>query len=289
MSQRVDSPGEATCVVCQQQSGRTLITKKWGYAIVRCDACSHVSTVVPANDLALTQPEQFYDERYFEGGMKDGYQSYEQQRITLVNHFSSFLNKHVLPLNSSGHLLDVGCAYGYCVEAAQRHFVASGIDVSRHAVDIARRRGLDCCVATLENYRPSTTFDVITMLDCIEHLPQPQHDARAARELLRPGGIVVVTTGDVESLYARFAGKHWRLMTPPQHLHFFSKRTLSRLLESVGFKPLVADRDWKMVPLALAGYQLCRRLGLPASWTGRLPGALPINLWDTVTIVAKRV
>ena len=288
MSQPAEA-NEAACVVCQQPCQRALLYMKWGYAIVRCTGCKHVSTVVSADDSCLAQPDQFYSQRYFEGGMKDGYQSYEHQRAALVQHFSRLIAKRVLPLKSAGHLLDVGCAYGYCVEAAQGHFVASGIDVSPHAIDVARSRGLDCSVSTLEDYRPSKLFDVITLLDCIEHLPRPQHDVRCAFDLLRRGGILVVTTGDIRALYPRLAGKHWRLMTPPQHLHFFSEATLTRLLESAGFQRRVAGRDWKRVPLALAAYQLCGRLGAPSAWTGRLPGALPINLWDTITIVAERV
>jgi SAM-dependent methyltransferase len=184
--------------------------------------------------------------------------------------------------------LDVGCAYGYCVEAAQNHFEACGIDVSPHAIEAARQRGLDCCVSTLTNFHSPERFDVITMLDCIEHLPEPQRDIGAAFELLRPSGILVITTGDIDTLTARLAGKRWRLMTPPQHLHFFSKQSLTRLVETAGFKPLVARRDWKRVPLALAAYQLCRRLGAPAGWTGNIRGALPVNLFDTITLVAER-
>jgi predicted SAM-dependent methyltransferase len=70
--------------------------------------------------------------------------------------------------------------------------------------------------------------DVITMFDVIEHLPQPREVLARCYRYLKPGGVIVITTGDFASIVARWAGAKWRLMTPPQHLWYFTKESLRR-------------------------------------------------------------
>ena len=67
------------------------------------------------------------------------------------------------------------------------------------------------------------------MLDVIEHLRDPAETVRLLVEALAPRGLLVITTGDWGSLCGRLMGRHWRLMTPPQHLFFFSKSNLAAL------------------------------------------------------------
>jgi hypothetical protein len=52
---------------------------------------------------------------------------------------------------------------------------------------------------------------------------------------MQPGALVAITTGDIDSLNARLRKAHWRLIHPPTHLHYFSKKTLTRLLNNYGF------------------------------------------------------
>jgi predicted TPR repeat methyltransferase len=74
------------------------------------------------------------------------------------------------------------------------------------------------------------------MWDVIEHLPNPRATLEAAASWLRPGGVLALSTGDVNSLAARIHGRHWGLLTPPWHQFYFSRGTMRRLLEDVGFQ-----------------------------------------------------
>jgi SAM-dependent methyltransferase len=133
------------------------------------------------------------------------------------------------------------------------------------------------------------SFDVIVMLDVIEHLPEPLDMLRLLGRHLAPGGIIVITTGDFASLIARLAGKRWRLMTPPQHLWFFTPDSLSRMARSAGLDCESVDHPWKIVPVSLVLFQLRRMLGLPQS---AQPGAggigLPLNLFDAMRVVLRK-
>ena len=106
---------------------------------------------------------------------------------------------------------------------------------------------------------------------------------------LNPGGIIVITTGDFGSLSSRIAGAHWRLMTPPQHLWFFSQVSMRRMAISLGLEVEQIDHPWKIVPLSLINFQFARMAGLkseriPAS--GRL--GLPVNLFDAMRVVLRK-
>jgi SAM-dependent methyltransferase len=79
-------------------------------------------------------------------------------------------------------------------------------------------------------------FDVVTMWATIEHMADPLAAVRRVAELTRPGGLFVLSTGDVTGPLARLNLHGWNLMLPPYHLFFFSPRTIDVLLRKAGFR-----------------------------------------------------
>ena len=112
----------------------------------------------------------------------------------------------------------------------------AGIELASAAAAAARARGLNVLqgCADEDNFRRIGHADVVVLLDVIEHLPDPRETLALCRRFLNPGGLVVITTGDFGSLAARLAGARWRLMTPPQHLWFFTVPGLRALATDVG-------------------------------------------------------
>ena len=112
------------------------------------------------------------------------------------------------------------------------------MDVSAYATEYARRElGLDVFTGTIEQLeRPPESVDLVTMLLTIEHLPDPKGVLQAAHRLLRPGGVLIIATHDVEGLWPRVVGARWRHFNVPEHVYYFSRRTLTRLLSDVGFE-----------------------------------------------------
>ena len=163
----------------------------------------------------------------------------------------------------AGSLVDVGCATGdFLIAARARGWRASGVEVSADAVGVARARGLEVALGTLADAPlADASVDVITMLDVIEHLPDPLAELRRIRRILRPGGLIVVETPNWRSVYRRLLGKRWAALQPHLHILYFDRTTVTRALRAAGFQPL---RETTEI-VALASPEASRR-GLGAAW-----------------------
>jgi SAM-dependent methyltransferase len=143
-------------------------------------------------------------------------------------------------------------------------------------------------VADADNLAQLGMMDVIVLLDVIEHLPSPQETLALCVRFLNPGGIIVITTGDFASLYAKLAGARWRLMTPPQHLWFFTHESVQRLAQPLGLSIESFGHPWKMVPVSLIAFQVGRMLGIRSIGTTASRIGLPVNLFDAMRIVVRK-
>jgi SAM-dependent methyltransferase len=139
-----------------------------------------------------------------------------------------------------GQLLDVGCATGDFLDVMRQYpgWEVCGVELSDYASRYAREQlGLDVRTGTLESAQfPEAVFDVVTLWDVIEHLPDPLGTLRQIHRLLRPGGLLVFNTPNLESLDARLFKAYWIGYELPRHLHVFSRRTLLTLIEIACFR-----------------------------------------------------
>jgi SAM-dependent methyltransferase len=263
--------------------------KKNGFKIVSCTKCGLVKTVIP-DELLLNS---IYNETYFQGGQTDGYADYIASEKVLKHEFGRIIEKLLLFQDKRDRkkLLEIGCAYGFFLELANEHFDCVGIEVSETAAAFAskRNKNIFCGEVNDEIIGSVGRIDVVVMLDVIEHLPYPGEIIKSLSQKLSTGGLILLTTGDIGSYYAKLSGKYWRLMTPPQHVTFFSVSTLKDILEKYGFKIIAINRPYKIVPIGLAMFQIGRliKLKLPRKLTTLLSQIyIPINLFDAVQVIA---
>lgn len=278
---------ELTCSICHARTFTQLFTKR-GFEILKCANCDIVFTNIPRSLDLL----EIYNESYFQGGQSDGYGNYLGTEAVLRREFRSSL-KQIRELTGNRHglrLLELGSAYGFFLDEAAPHFDCVGIEVSTPAAEYARQRGHHVINQPLtEALLPGIgQFDVVAMFDVVEHLPDPVATFTLLDRVLKKDGVIVLTTGDIDSLNARVFGKHWRLMTPPQHTYFFSRHTLRSIFENMHYRVEVMKRPWKVVPLSLAFYQLGSRLGFRLRPLEKLNVFVPINLGDTVLMAARK-
>lgn len=230
------------CEICGPREA-TLLYRVGNYPIVRCAGCKlvYVDADPSAEELAA-----YYAADYYRG---KAYDDYEEDRSILTANFVRHLDA-IERSCAPGRLLDVGCALGFFLQEAQRRgWQATGTDISEYATAYAREQlGVDARTGGLLDLDlPLASFDVVTMWDTIEHLKHPARYLARAAELLRPGGSLFLTTGNVDSLYGRLAGRRWRMIAPPGHLFYFSPATASRMLAGAGLKPVEARTEGRYV------------------------------------------
>lgn len=205
---------------------------------VRCTACGLVSV------LHLPTPEQvqvLYEKEYTTG------ESFNQfyTNLALVRKTEAALRLRTLARLTTGRtLLDVGAGMGYFVEAAlEKGWDVEGIEISQTALQWTAEKNLPIVHGSFDNFETAKRYDVITLWAMIEHALDPKRVLEKAHELLKPGGLVVVETGDISSRNATRDGIHWRMFYIAGHLYFFPSETLDRALKTIGFSPVRTDLD----------------------------------------------
>jgi 2-polyprenyl-3-methyl-5-hydroxy-6-metoxy-1,4-benzoquinol methylase len=284
------------CNLCGS-SARQPYCPENGLGLVECQQCGlvYVSPRPDSNELYA-----LYGETYFhnnESGVV-GYTDYIADEGNIRQTANRRL-KHVERFAKVGKLLDVGCATGFFLdEARQRGWQVQGLDVSSFAVEYARAHfNLDVEHGSLTELGfPTNTYDLVSLWDVIEHVPDPTAYVRRAAELLRKGGVVVLATPDVDSLPARLAGKRWvGYKLSEEHIYYFSVKTLTKMLNEAGFDVVNVRHVGKYVTLRL----FIDRLGMYFPWLAKLltraertfklsEWALYVNPFDIVAVTAKK-
>lgn len=203
-------------------SPRTRLT----YRIVECETCSH-RFVHPLPEL-----QELYEEN------EDvTYVRSEPQRRRSARTWLRFV-RHYAPEAKS--LIDIGCATGFFLDEARKEMRVEGVELSRWAADLAAVRH-QVHRQPVSKLRIESRFDTATMWGVIEHLVDPRRELAAVHSLLEPGGMLFVYTGDRSALLPRLLRKKW-WWYQGMHIQYFSRSTLSHLLNDTGFS-VVAVRN----------------------------------------------
>jgi SAM-dependent methyltransferase len=275
---------QLSCPACRQPTTHRRLYAKNGCEILQCAECGLGRAQASGFD-----PGSYYTGDYFSGGHADGYADYRGAEPVLRREFAHTVD-FIRNYRDGGRLLDVGCAYGFFLQEAKRVYEVAGIELAEDAAAHARAQGLHVLsgVADEPTLAKLGMMDVIVLLDVIEHLPDPHTTLELCTRHLNPGGIIVITTGDFGSLYARVAGTHWRLMTPPQHLWYFTRSGIERMGRSLGLRMEAFEHPWKLVPLSLILFQIGRMLGIRSAGAAASRLGLPVNLFDAMRVVLRR-
>lgn len=194
---------------------------------------------------------------------------------------------------AKGTLFDVGAATGILLHLArERGWSPAGVEPSAWSVNrAADNYGLHLIQGAFEQVRlEPAVYQALTMVDFIEHTPAPRQAVMKAAEVLAPGGVLCLVTPDIHSFAARAAGKRWWHLRPG-HLAYFSKRSVSRLLQDAGFEIIKKKRyAWTFSAHYLLSrkkaFDVLTRSGRSASFLKRIP--IKLALGDSFEIYAKK-
>lgn len=201
-----------------------------------------------------------------------------------------FLPRWVTSYSRNRRLLDFGCGGGAFLERMRRlGWEVVGLDASAETVDRLRRdHGIDAIAGSLPNPRLSpSTFDLVTMWHSLEHVHRPREVLQAAREVIVPGGMLIVAVPNMQSLAAMWFRENWYGLDVPRHLTHFTPRTLAELLRRCGFRLLRVRQTrhsswlrksarvayWRGAPGVVRSTLLATRFfSRAASWLGAITG-----------------
>lgn len=149
-----------------------------------------------------------------------------------------------------GRMLDVGCYTGIFLELARRRgWEEMGIEPSAWAARTAQQKGLNVINAPFRKANlPSEEFDLVTLWDVIEHLHDPLGELREIHRILRPGGVLGMSTMDAGCLFARLAGRRWPWYMR-MHFYYFTRDSMTRMLRAAGFEVLAIEPHQRVVSL----------------------------------------
>ncbi|MFE1923887.1 class I SAM-dependent methyltransferase [Streptomyces asoensis] len=226
-----------TCVLCGRIDRERLHDLPYG-VIMRCRGCNLVSML---DEKTNHFPSCAYDQTYYrkkpghQAGYKDYFGEELPERRKLAEVFAEAL---VAPPSTIERSLDVGCGGGYLVEALQLLGVrAFGVDGSEYAIGRAAHRTENgrfiCGDLRSPEVVENGPYDVITMMDFLEHVENPVAEISAACSLLAANGRLVVMTPHYGRRLSKAQGRDY-VQFKPDHLYHFDEDTLVRVMEKAG-------------------------------------------------------
>jgi 2-polyprenyl-3-methyl-5-hydroxy-6-metoxy-1,4-benzoquinol methylase len=150
--------------------------------------------------------------------------------------FGHILRCFEFPADRRPTLLDVGCATGGLLMTARAKFDVEGVELSDELSRIARQNGFQVTIGTLTDVQGAERFDVVTMLQLIEHIVDPTDILSDVRRLLRPGGILYLNTPNIDSASFRLFHDRHMHVSSFGHVSLYTRESLDRLARRSGFE-----------------------------------------------------
>jgi SAM-dependent methyltransferase len=198
-----------------------------GYDIRACTACGTCFTAqLPAADEA-----------------KDYEDFYSQARDVPVPEFVLGRLEEIAAgfarYRQANRWLDIGCGAGTLLRAAANCcWDVTGTEVAEAAVERLRSEGFNVLVGeTHELDLPPAHFDVVSLIEVVEHVHDPESLLADAARFVRPGGALYLTTPHGRGVSARLLRMGWGAIAPPEHLQLFSIGGMQSMLSRVGLQP----------------------------------------------------
>ena len=207
--------------------------------IVRCNNCGlvYVNPRIPPSKII---------EGYSEG-TDERFVSQANAREKTFNKSLKIIEKYV----PKGKLLDIGTAGGSFLAAAKkREWSVHGIEPNKWLCDWGKRNyGIEIQQGTLEkNSFEQESFDLATLWDVLEHVPDPTDTLTRINKLLKQNGYLVVNYPDIGSSVAKLMKRKWVFILTV-HLYYFTPETITKLLNKCGFEVVLIKKHWQTLQL----------------------------------------
>ena len=216
------------CLVCEGEQLQPLKGYYEQHQMVKCQDCSFVFMErIPT----LEELDAHYSVYAYSG---EGYLS----PITIKSY--NLLLDEFEKYRKTNKILDVGCGRGWFLDAAKkRGWEVYGTEFSSTAVQLNTEKGIAMKEGKLNPADfENVEFDVITSFEVIEHINNPNEELENIASLLRKGGLFFCTTPNFDSLLRYYLKAAYNVIGYPEHLSYYTKKTLNKVVKKHGLKPI---------------------------------------------------
>jgi 2-polyprenyl-3-methyl-5-hydroxy-6-metoxy-1,4-benzoquinol methylase len=216
------------CPACENQKSNSVGNKN-GYALEKCLGCGTLFAKLSfENEKTSSEVQDLYDHYYDFANFKLP-KAAEISLQKIVESFTEF--------RQTNNLLDIGFGEGGMLTVAEKNdWKCFGTELSPPALKYGAERGWTVSNDAFSDERfPREGFDVVTMVELIEHVPNPDFFLETAFKLLRPNGLLFLTTPNNNSLNRRWLGADWSVISPPEHITIWSPSGMRKALSRNGF------------------------------------------------------
>ena len=231
--------------------------------------------------------------RSYAGGADEQFVSQARGRELTFNKCLSLIER--VWQHPPGRLLDIGTGGGsFPYVASKRGWHVDACEPNRWLCEWGRQKyGTPIASGTVfeQGYR-SNSYDLVTLWDVLEHTADPKAQISEIHRLLKEHGLLVVNYPDIGSWIARLMGRSWVFLLDV-HLYYFTRTTITRLLEKSGFEVLVVRPHYQRLSLGYVLRRASAYLGTPASLAGRTVALarlseIQVPYWMGQTLVIAR-
>ena len=284
------------CPLCKSNIYKKLYPSTYK-RVAGCLSCGLIYTNPRLKNKYL---KYLYSKEYFNNTESThfGYEDYLADENKIVKTFSKRIDDIEKIAKNKGTLLDIGCATGFFMKAAKdKKWKVEGVEISDFAANYASKR------FKFKIYKddflnldlPKNHYDVVTLWDVIEHFNDPKKSLAGINKILKPGGLLVLSTPDVNSWPSKITRDKWvGYKLSDEHLAYFSDKTMKMLLLQTGFSMIKKKYIGKHVSLRM----LSDRVSLYSSILGKgiylICKLLPtnyfiyVNPFDIMCIYARK-
>lgn len=229
------------CPACLSESFIKIGTKN-NFVLECCTDCRTTFTkVIFEHEETAEEIKELYD-HYYDFASFKLHPAAEISLQKIVETFKDF--------RQTGNLLDIGFGEGGMLSIAEKNnWKCFGTELSPQSLKYGEEKGWTVSNdASVDERFPKEGFDVVTMIELIEHVPNPDFFFETAFSMLRPGGLLFLTTPNTGSINRRWLGTDWSVISPPEHITIWSsngmKKALkrnhfvSRKIRTEGFNPV---------------------------------------------------
>ena len=217
------------CPICHLKKN-SIYSEDDDYTSLICKNCKHIH-VITHNQVDYTNlyNSNFY-ETYGVGGYKQDFNKYIDENLHKIEVIKKLIPK-------GGKVLEVGCGPGLFLDLLQKNDIEClGVELNFEAIDYGKSIGCNAEIITADiskhpNPITNKKYDIAIMFATIEHVEEPADFINLVTKYLKSGGYLIIDTGIRGALGEIMEDGRSEWLTPPYHLHVFSKSSMRILIE----------------------------------------------------------